>query len=173
METRRGFVRLFSIRERGDNSETRLPPCSSAPQSGVPQSRPLNKQIGGRAGQVPAGRLRTLSPAERNTIYVCVCVRVCSCPRVHVFCACFVLFVYLFVLSVCASRWKADDLCLRKSHSAPVVSWSRITAVLLQLVHFARPPGRHPKSALRMWARRSGIFWHGKGCLLTVSQLRD
>ena len=167
-------MRLFSIRERGDNSETRLPPCSSAPQSGVPQSRPLNKQIGGRAGQVPAGRLRTLSPAERNTIYVCVCV--CVFARVR---ACMFFALALSCLSICSFclcaqvGGRADDLCLRKSHSAPVVSWSRITAVLLQLVHFARPPGRHPKSALRMWARRSGIFWHGKGCLLTVSQLRD
>ena len=43
-----------------------VPFGSLLPQSGLPQSRPLNKQIGGRAGQAPAGRTRPLSPAERK-----------------------------------------------------------------------------------------------------------
>ena len=43
-----------------------IPFGSLLPQSGLPQSRPLNKQIGGRAGQAPAGRTRPLSPAERK-----------------------------------------------------------------------------------------------------------
>ena len=50
-----------------DSSETGSPLCSSVPKSGLPQSRPLNKQRGGRAGLMLAGRTVTPVPGKKKT----------------------------------------------------------------------------------------------------------
>ena len=54
------------FRGGGYNSETQSLPSSSLPKSGVPQSRPLNKELGGRAGRVPAGRTATPKPGRKK-----------------------------------------------------------------------------------------------------------
>ena len=61
-EMRRG---LFCCLVFGAGVTTRIP-RSSLPKSGVPQSRPLNKKLGGRAGRVPAGRTSTPKPGKKK-----------------------------------------------------------------------------------------------------------
>ena len=61
-----GVVSLFSVQGGGNNSEMQSQPRSPLPNSGVPQSRTLNKQMGGRVGRVPAGRTATPKPGRKR-----------------------------------------------------------------------------------------------------------